>query len=87
MTHVFNKRYPEAATEVSGGSDIKMIMLFDDSDQSDKRAPTCRKRRIVSAEPTQKRRKARTLSATTIGVDSSFECQWLQLLSGAKCPV
>ncbi|MGD8700995.1 MAG: GNAT family N-acetyltransferase [Desulfosarcina sp.] len=35
MIHVFRKRYPKATTEVSDGSDIKMTMLFDDSDQSD----------------------------------------------------
>ena len=35
MLHVFKKRYPNATTKVSGGSDVNIIMDFDDAVEAD----------------------------------------------------
>ena len=38
MIHVFKKRYPNAKTSLSGGSDISIVMDFDDGIDIDRQS-------------------------------------------------
>ena len=56
MIHVFKKRYPNAKTAISGGSDVTILMDFTDAVET---GPSSRKKRIdadscVCAEPDEK---------------------------------